>query len=174
MNKFPPRSAPAVYSTAEIRDIEQLAAALPHPPVLMEKAGLAAAEIARDQLLMQDRIHVLVLAGPGNNGGDAFVTARHLRAWWFRVTLVFTGERAGLSADAHQALDAWLAAGGEILSDLPQKKKWDAVVDGLFGIGLDSHGRDLAGRYADLVNAVNEMHLPVLAVHIPSGLGSDT
>jgi hydroxyethylthiazole kinase-like uncharacterized protein yjeF len=174
MNKSPPSSATAIYSTAEIREIEQLAAALPHPPALMEKAGLAAAEIARDQLLIQDRIHVLVLAGPGNNGGDAFVTARHLHAWWFNVTLLFTGERAGLSADAHQALDAWLAAGGEIHSEMPQGKKWDAVVDGLFGIGLDRHGRDLSDRYADLVNAVNDMHLPVLAIDIPSGLGSDT
>lgn len=164
----------AIYSTAEIREIEQLAAALPDPPALMEKAGFAAAEVARDNLLIQDRTNVLVLAGPGNNGGDTFVTARHLRAWWFKVTLVFMGERAGLSADARQALDAWLAAGGDILSDLPREKKWDAVVDGLFGIGLDSHARDLAGRYADLVNAVNEMHLPVLAIDIPSGLGSDT
>src|SRR5690242_18835317 len=164
----------AIYSTAEIREIEQFAATLPNPPALMEEAGLAAAEVARDQLLIQDRTDVLVLAGPGNNGGDAFVTARHLRAWWFKVTLVFMGERAGLSADAQHALDAWLAAGGEILSDLPREKKWDAVVDGLFGIGLDSHGRDLAGRYADLVNAVNEMRLPVLAIDIPSGLGSDT
>ena len=88
----------AIYSTAEIREIEQFAAALPNPPALMEKAGLAAAEVARDELLIQDRTDVLVLAGPGNNGGDAFVTARHLHTWWFKVTLVFTGERAGLSA----------------------------------------------------------------------------
>ncbi len=141
----------------------------------MEKAGLAAAEVARDQLLIQDRTDVLVLAGPGNNGGDAFVTARHLHTWWFKVTLVFTGERTGLSADAQHALDAWLASGGEMHSEIPQDKKWDAVVDGLFGIGLDRRdGRELTGRYADLVNAVNRMHLPVLAIDIPSGLGSDT
>lgn len=165
----------AIYSTAEIREIEQFAAALPNPPALMEKAGLAAAEVARDQLLIQDRTDVLVLAGPGNNGGDAFVTARHLHTWWFKVTLVFTGERTGLSADAQHALDAWLAAGGEMHSEIPQDKKWDVVVDGLFGIGLDRRdGRELTGRYADLVNAVNRMHLPVLAIDIPSGLGSDT
>ena len=80
---------------------------------------------------------MLVLAGPGNNGGDAFVAARHLQAWWFKVTLVFTGERATLSSDAQRMLDAWLAAGGEILAEIPENEKWDAVIDGLFGIGLD-------------------------------------
>lgn len=160
----------AIYSTAEIRAIEQLAAALPIPPALMEKAGLAAAEVARDHLLTDDRNTVLVLAGPGNNGGDAFVAARHLKAWWFKVTLVFSGERSRLSDDAKQALDAWLAAGGEILTGIPADKTWDAVIDGLFGIGLEC---DLAGKYLELVNTVNHMRLPVLALDIPSGLGSD-
>ncbi|WP_425433852.1 NAD(P)H-hydrate dehydratase [Nitrosovibrio tenuis] len=175
MSKSIPSHSSAIYTTAEIREIEQLAASLPSPPALMEKAGLAAAEIARDKLLTHDRVSVLVLAGPGNNGGDAFVAARHLRAWWFKVTLVFTGERAGLSADAQRALDAWLQAGGEIHSELPKNKAWDAVIDGLFGIGLDRRdGRDLTGNYLALVNAINRMNLPVLAIDIPSGLGSDT
>lgn len=175
MSQSTRNNSSAIFSTAEIREIEQLAAALPGPPALMEKAGLAAAEVARHNLLTQDRVDVLVLAGPGNNGGDAFVAARHLRAWWFKVTLVFAGERTGLSADAQGALDAWLAAGGEIYSGIPENKKWDAVIDGLFGIGLDRRdGRDLTGRYLALVNAINRMNLPVLAIDIPSGLGSDT
>lgn len=165
----------AIYTTAEIREIEQLAAALPDPPALMEKAGLAAAEEARDRLLIHGRIRVLVLAGPGNNGGDAFAVARHLQAWWFKVTLVFTGERSTLSSDARHMLDAWLAAGGKIYAEIPKNEKWDAVIDGLFGIGLDRHeGRELEGRYLALVNAVNRMNLPVLAIDIPSGLGSDS
>lgn len=165
----------AVYSAAEIREIEQLAAALPDSSDLMEKAGLAAAEVARDKLLIHDRTQVLVLAGPGNNGGDAFVVARHLRGWWFKVTLVFAGERARLSDAARQMLDAWLLAGGEMVDEIPENKKWDVVIDGLFGIGLDSkEGRNLEGKYLALVNAVNRMDRPVLALDIPSGLGSDT
>ncbi|SOD39833.1 NAD(P)H-hydrate dehydratase [Nitrosovibrio sp. Nv4] len=171
----PEHNSTAIYSTAEIREIERFAAALPNRPLLMEKAGLAAAEVARDKLLIQDRIRVLVLAGPGNNGGDAFVVARYLNAWWYKVTLVFTGERARLSDDAKQMLDAWLAAGGEILSEIPGGKIWDAVIDGLFGIGLDHReGRELTGRYLSLIHAINSMKLPVLALDIPSGLGSDT
>ncbi|MDQ3186076.1 MAG: NAD(P)H-hydrate dehydratase [Pseudomonadota bacterium] len=175
MTKPTYRRPTAIYSTAEIREMEQLAAALPDSSDLMEKAGLAAAEVARDKLLIHDRTKVLVLAGPGNNGGDAFVVARHLQAWWFKVTLVFAGERISLSGAARKMLDAWLTAGGQLLAEIPQDKTWDAVIDGLFGIGLDRHGgRDLEGKYLALVNAVNRMSLPVLALDIPSGLGSDT
>ncbi|HVW64786.1 MAG TPA: NAD(P)H-hydrate dehydratase [Nitrosospira sp.] len=165
----------AIFTAAEIRNIEQLAAAAPDRPALMEKAGLATAEVVRDRLLIGEKHKVLVLAGPGNNGGDAFVAARHLRIWGFEVTLVFTGERASLPMDAQHALDAWLAQGGEILTGLPENGCWDGVVDGLFGIGLDHKGgRDLAGKYLELVRAVNRMSLPVLAIDVPSGLGSDT
>ncbi len=164
-----------VYFTAEIREIERLAAALPEPPQLMEKAGLAAAQIARDKLLIHGRKKVLVLAGPGNNGGDAFVAARHMRSWQYKVTLVFTGERCNLSDDARRALDAWVASDGEIVETIPPDEEWDAVIDGLFGIGLDQReGRDLTDKYLALVNAVNAMEAPVLALDIPSGLGSDT
>src|SRR5678815_5207214 len=122
-------NASAVYLAAEIREIEQLAAALPGWPQLMEKAGLAAAEIAREKLLTAGKTRALVLAGPGNNGGDAFVVARHLHGWWYKVTLVFTGERKNLSDDAKQALNAWLAASGEVLSEIPENETWDVVID---------------------------------------------
>jgi len=173
----PPKhdNSSAVYLAAEIREIEQLAAALPGWPQLMEKAGLAAAEIAREKLLTAGKTRALVLAGPGNNGGDAFVVARHLHGWWYKVTLVFTGERKNLSDDAKQALNAWLAASGEVLSGIPENETWDVVIDGLFGIGLDhGDGRNLTAGYLDLVEAVNSMNLPVLSLDIPSGLGSDT
>lgn len=171
----PKHNCPAIYSTAEIREIERLAAALPSPPPSMEKAGLAAAEVARDKLLTHGRTRVLVLAGPGNNGGDAFAVARHLRSWRYEVTLMFTGQRANLSDDAKQMHDAWLASGGEILLEIPESTVWDALIDGLFGIGLDQrNGRDLTDQYLALINTVNNMKLPVLALDVPSGLGSDT
>ncbi|ABB75673.1 yjeF C-terminal region, hydroxyethylthiazole kinase-related/yjeF N-terminal region [Nitrosospira multiformis ATCC 25196] len=175
MNALKNNLSTAIYSTAEIREIEHLAAGLPGRPQLMEAAGLAAAEIARDRLLSPHKPRLLVLAGPGNNGGDAFVAARHLREWGFKVTLVFTGEQAKLSADALRALNAWVATGAGMVSEIPENETWDAVIDGLFGIGLDQQGgRELGGKYLAMVNTVNAMMLPVLSIDIPSGLGSDT
>jgi hydroxyethylthiazole kinase-like uncharacterized protein yjeF len=135
----------------------------------MERAGLAAAELARE--LLVDGGSVLVIAGPGNNGGDALVAARHLKDWWFQVTVVFPGDTARLPPDAAAALQAWLKAGGELKKNIPGGGGWDLVVDGLFGTGL---ARDLTDDYLRLVREVNRLGLPVLALDVPSGLDSDT
>ncbi|MHB9118386.1 MAG: NAD(P)H-hydrate dehydratase [Burkholderiales bacterium] len=136
---------------------------------LMERAGQSAARLACD--LATGGGPMLVLAGPGNNGGDAIVAARHLKAGWFAVTLVFPGNPAFLSAEARHALDDWLAEGGKIIAEIPPGVDWELIVDGLFGIGLE---RDLTGAYAEMVTRVNEMACPVLSLDVPSGLCSDT
>jgi len=159
-----------IYLTAEVRDFEAAAAAAPSPPQLMEKAGLAAAEIARDVSGGTGK-PVLVLAGPGNNGGDAFVLARHLRQWYFKVSVVFAGDESRLSADASRALRAWRAAGGSIVEVLPKAQDWGLVVDGIFGIGLE---REVTGRHAEWIAAINGVGVPILAIDVPSGLHSDT
>jgi hydroxyethylthiazole kinase-like uncharacterized protein yjeF len=159
-----------VYFTADVRAIEAAAAAAPNPPQLMERAGLAAAELARDVAGGAGR-PVLILAGPGNNGGDAFVVARHLKQWYFKVTVVFSGDEKKLSADAAAALEAWRAAGGRNTDALPVRQKWGLVVDGVFGIGLE---REVAGPYAGCIEAANGSGATVLAIDVPSGLQSDT
>ena len=159
-----------VYTTEQVRSLEQAALRLPERPRLMERAGLAAAQYAREG--MGDSVRrVLVIAGPGNNGGDAFEVAVHLKQWFYRVTLVFAGDPARLSADAAAALAKWKTAGGVIETSIPALGQWDLVVDGLFGIGLQ---RPLEGRHAELVNAVNALRLPVLALDVPSGINADT
>ena len=112
---------------------------------LMERAGAAAADIAVP-LAGDKGKDVLVLAGPGNNGGDARIVAERLRERYFRV---------------HVASQ---------LDQIPQKS-WGLVVDGLFGIGL---ARDIEGGHAALVDYANRQRCPVLALDIPSGLHSDT
>ncbi|HYC48854.1 MAG TPA: NAD(P)H-hydrate dehydratase [Burkholderiales bacterium] len=164
-----PHGAP-VYRTDEIRRIEVSAASQDEPPQLMERAGLAAAELARE-IATDKGTKIAVLAGPGNNGGDALVLARHLKRWWFDVTVTFTGDRARLSADAGAAFDAWRAAGGTVTSELPAASAHALVVDGLFGIGLQ---RDLAERYAELVGWINDARVPVIALDVPSGIESDS
>ncbi len=159
-----------VYLTAEVRRIETAAAALPDHPQLMERAGLVAAELARE-LAGGTGKPVLVLAGPGNNGGDAFVIARHLRLWWFNVSVVFAGDEKKLTPDAVSALAAWRAAGGTLLDAIPSQQDWGLIIDGLFGIGLQ---RDVEGRHAELIAAANHRSVPILAIDVPSGLESDT
>jgi hydroxyethylthiazole kinase-like uncharacterized protein yjeF len=131
-----------IYLTREIREIEQKAGGLP----LMERAGAAAAELAAS-LVAEDRKDILVLAGPGNNGGDARIAAARLQEKFFRVTAV-----------GHPR-------------ELPLEKSWGLVIDGLFGIGLARH---ITGDYAQLVDYANRQRCPVLALDVPSGIQSDT
>jgi len=131
-----------VYLTQDIRRIEQANASLP----LMERAGAAAAELAIS-LLSDKGKDVLILAGPGNNGGDARVVARLLKEKFYRVCVA-------------QKPD-----------EVPDRTRWNLVVDGLFGIGL---ARTVEGDYARLVDFASAQACPVLALDIPSGLASDT
>lgn len=157
-----------LYLTADIRRIEARHVQLP----LMERAGFAAAQLART-LAVDSGKAILIFAGPGNNGGDAFVVARYLKQWFFSVTVVFAGDAAKLPADADAAaaLANWRAAGGTTVDHPPPSASWGLVIDGLFGIGVS---RAIEGRYAEWINSINTHNAPVLALDIPSGLDADT
>lgn len=170
MNAYETPFPNPIYSTDQMREIEAQAGRMPSPPPLMARAGLAAAKIARD-LAPDDGSAILVLAGPGNNGGDAFIAAVQLKAWWHRVDVVFTGDPAQLEADALAAYQAWIDDGGVCLDAIPEHGRWGLVIDGLFGIGLT---RPLEGAYAELVNQANGLGVPILALDIPSGLNADS
>lgn len=159
-----------VFLTEHIRAIEQWAFAQTPPPPLMERAGAATADLVR-QVAGERSKRVLVLAGPGNNGGDAFIAARHLKQWWFDVCVVFTGEAAKLKPDARAAFDAWTATDGAVSNEIPAEFDWQIAIDGLFGIGLQ---RELDERHANLVRTLNESGHPVVAVDVPSGLDADS
>jgi len=163
-------SSQPVYLSADVRALERVAAKRSDAAPLMQLAGLAAAEFARELLGDHGR-KVLVLAGPGNNGGDAFELATHLKRWFFRVELVFTGDEHQLSEDALAALRKWRECGGNTYAAPPAALRPDLVVDGLFGIGL---GRALEGRYAELVASANRMPGLKLALDIASGINADT
>lgn len=158
-----------IYRTTEIRRLEQTAVSLGAGD-LMARAGLASAELAR-KLAGNTGKRILVIAGPGNNGGDALVAARHLKAWWFQVSVVFCGDTAKLPPDAADALKSWREAGGTLLDAFPAEYQWNMVIDGLFGIGLT---RELDDRHQALVEQINRCGVPVLALDVPSGLNADT
>lgn len=138
-------------------------------PPLMERAGQAAGKLAK-RLLDGARHPPLIVAGPGNNGGDAFVVARLLKQDGIEPVVVFAGDALKLPADARQAHDEWLATGGALHEDIP-KGEYALAIDGLFGIGLT---RPLTGHHAVLVARLNALPCPLLALDIPSGLDSET
>ena len=163
------RSLPVCLS-ADIRALERSAAERAGATPLMQLAGLAAAEYARELLGEYGR-NVLVLAGPGNNGGDAFEVATHLKRWFYRVELVFAGDEHQLSEDALAALRRWRECGGNTYAAPPAALRPDLVVDGLFGIGLT---RPLEGGYAELIAGINRLPGPKLGLDIASGINADT
>jgi hydroxyethylthiazole kinase-like uncharacterized protein yjeF len=159
------RTISPILDMTELRAFEALHAAEP----LMERAGRAAAEVARG-MLGERGGPIVVLVGPGNNGGDALVVARHLRAGFHDVAIVAPGGVAAMQGDASEARDAYVAAGG-VVSDLPPAARPALIVDGLFGIGLR---RPPDGRYAELIAWANAAGTPVLALDVPSGLDAQT
>ena len=134
---------------------------------LMEVAGRAVADKAA--AMAGDGASVLVLAGPGNNGGDGFVAARLLAGQGHTVRLALLGRRAALTGDAALAAADYDGPVEPLTADM----RLDAalVIDALFGAGL---ARPLEGEVAALVNRLNETDIPVLAVDLPSGIDGRT
>lgn len=149
--------------------------------VLMENAGRAVAEEARRILEPIKQIQFLVLAGPGNNGGDGLVAARYLHDWGAQVSVYLAAPRAKDDANLEQvqqrsipcvdaAQDKDLSRFGELLSSA------DCVIDALFGTGK---ARPVQGIFAQVLDRVNHLKkkktaLAIIAVDLPSGLNADT
>jgi NAD(P)H-hydrate epimerase len=133
---------------------------------LMENAGAAVARAISARFAPRP---ALVLCGPGNNGGDGFVTARHLkeRGWPVRVALL--GARARLRGDAALAAAAWPDDALPLEPKLVEGAR--LVVDGLFGAGL---ARPLEGIAKETVEAIARAGVPVVAIDVPSGVHGDT
>jgi NAD(P)H-hydrate epimerase len=171
-------------SRDEVRELDRRAAEEYGVPgvVLMENAGRGCAELL--MRLNPDRKPTVILCGPGNNGGDGFVIARHLDNHGWPVHVVFAADRVPTRGDAAPNYRAAFLAGllvGRVEDGLSPDgmafelvlgRKWKGwVVDALFGTGLS---RPLDGMYAGLVAEMNGSGSPVLAVDIPSGLDCDT
>jgi NAD(P)H-hydrate epimerase len=134
---------------------------------LMENAGRAVAEeVARR---FPDHERVAVLCGPGNNGGDGFVAARHLEERGYAVRLGFDGDEARLPTDAAAMARRYAGAREPLGPGLIEAA--DVVVDGLFGAGL---ARPVEGKLARLIESVNASNRPVIAIDVPSGIDGTT
>jgi NAD(P)H-hydrate epimerase len=131
-------------------------------PVLMEAAGGAVAVAIGERWPMRP---VTVLCGPGNNGGDGFVVARHLEAAGWPVKVALLGAREKLSGDAAWAAGLWT---GNLAQFTPDSLDGAGlIVDAIFGAGLS---RPVDGETAVLVEAMTSRGVPICAVDVPSGL----
>ena len=132
---------------------------------LMQKAGQACADVLHAEFPVG---RVVVLAGPGNNGGDAFVAAQRLRDLGRNVWLFDLAPKAERSPEGMKALDA-LTGARQPLEDMRLQPD-DIVLDGLFGAGLS---RPLSGEAAYAVEQVNASGARVVAIDVPSGVNGD-
>ena len=161
--------ASRLLTVAAMRRVDEAEIAGGTPGIaLMERAGAAVAACARTLSPPDGRI--LVLCGPGNNGGDGFVAARLLAAEGYPVELRLLGDPAALAGDAARAAAGWRGRVGAAGTAV-ESGAYALVVDALFGAGLS---RDLAGEPAALIDALNGAGVPVLAVDVPSGIDGDT
>src|SRR5256714_3225604 len=129
---------------------------------LMEKAGRAVADgVARHPL----GTRVLVVAGPGNNGGDGFVAARVLAERGYQVRVMLLGETGALRGDAAEAAGLWRRSIEPAKPDAVAGA--DVIVDALFGAGLN---RAVEGDARAMIEAMNASGAPIVAVDLPSGI----
>jgi hydroxyethylthiazole kinase-like uncharacterized protein yjeF len=156
----------AILTCDEVRAAEQIAVQAGIPLWgLMQKAGQACADVLHAEF---PEGRVVVLAGPGNNGGDAFVAAQRLSDLGRNVWVFDLAPTAERSLEGQNAL-AGLSGARQPLEDLRLSPD-DVVLDGLFGAGLS---RALTGEAAYAVEQVNASGAKVVAIDVPSGLMGD-
>lgn len=161
-----PEAALPLYSVAQLRAMEAQATAVLPAHTLMQRAGLSLARLVL--ALAPHARTVWIACGPGNNGGDGFEAAVHLKAWGKNVQISHLS-RTEYAQDATKSIASAIAAGVSIGRTVPVE--FDVAVDALFGIGLQ---RALGAEHAQWVHAMHASGQPIVAVDCPSGLGTDS
>src|SRR5262245_52399788 len=157
-----------ILSNAEMGEADRLTiAGGVAGPTLMDNAGKAVAQAVSGRQSVGGR--VVVLAGPGNNGGDGFVAARLLAEQGYAVRVLLAGTLDKLKGDAAAAAKAWGRAVAVAKPDALAGA--DIIIDALFGAGLD---RPVSGLAHAMIEAVNAQAAPVVAVDLASGINGTT
>jgi len=165
-----------IVKSSEMREIDRRTIVEFHIPslVLMERAGLAVVSVIKERY---GRKKVFVICGSGNNGGDGMVAARNLHNEGWDVQVFLTSNPEELRADALVQYRAAAECGlrirpaEEFIDDASSVfSRHSVIVDALLGTGLN---KKVSGRLCDVIRALNESHLPIVSVDIPSGISSD-
>lgn len=176
------------FSRKQAREVDRRASEELGIPslLLMENAGAGAARIGLEMLGNKGSQvgcqPVVCVAGPGGNGGDALVVARHLAVLDFPVRILHfrsaDSPNPGTETALHEAIcrrmglpETRVTTPADISACLASLREAALIVDGLFGSGLS---RPVSGLAQALVEAVNGAARPVLALDLPSGLDCDT
>ena len=153
------------------------------PEVLMERAGLSVAQVIRENFPPKDYRKALILCGPGNNGGDGFVCARHLSEMGYQVLIIIFSQKKKYKGEAKRNLALAQKLGLSIkkinnlktLKEIFENLQPDFVVDALFGTGLK---RAISGVFAKAIEFINALshknQIKVISIDLPSGISADT
>jgi len=171
-----------VLTVEQMRQVEELCAKIGLPTnELMENAGKAVAEEVRRILGTIDERHILIIAGPGNNGGDGLVAARHLHDWGAKVSLYLPSQRPpddpNLKLVQERGIACIVAEQDDNFVRLNElMSSTNVVVDAMFGTGTS---RPLSGIFQEVLQVTSEAqnkqsNFRVIALDLPSGLDADT
>jgi NAD(P)H-hydrate epimerase len=157
----------ALLDVRRMDEAERLTLAAGTPAtLLMEHAGQS---VAREIMQRWSARPVIVLCGPGNNGGDGFATARHLSTAGWPVRVALLGPPDCLKETARFHADLWRGEVRQLVPGMLDDAK--LVVDAILGAGLD---RPLEGSAAEILSVAAGRRLPIVAIDVPSGLMGDT
>ncbi len=156
-----------ILTVAQMGEADRAASAAGTPlRTLMERAGAAVADAIRARYPPRP---VLVLCGPGDNGGDGFVAARQLQATGWAVTVAALGDVEAMTGAARDAASDW--TGALVKLEDADLQAPSIAVDALFGAGLS---RPLDPTAGGVLKALEARAIPIVSVDLPSGLEGDT
>jgi hydroxyethylthiazole kinase-like uncharacterized protein yjeF len=161
----------SLYTAAQVRELDRTAITNLGIAgyVLMQRAAAAGWRVLKKRWPNARRI--VVLCGPGNNGGDGYLLARTAKDAGLDARVIAVGLPKETSPDALRAHGEWVASGGKIATATDPVPDADVYVDAMFGTGLK---RPLEGFARTLIDHVNRFPNRVLALDMPSGIDSDT
>ena len=157
-----------LLSLEELQELEQRQQAILPEGTLMDRAGFVAANWIDDQCDACSTI--VILCGPGNNGGDGFTAATHLKSRGHRVICCLIGGKKPKTEDALRAYNRWIERDGEVIEDPYLAPKANVVVDAMFGTGLT---KALRGDFIDAALWFNERQALHMAIDLPSGIDAE-